>query len=443
MGSITFDSTEILNTTYAPRFVKHESVPDRELASVPLAREDGESFIGERYGKKIVQLSGIITGTSQADLESKVDGFKELFARTEKNLDIDWNGSTRRYVATCTAHKFDRDHYHLLFCPWSAEFTVLSGEGKDTTDTTCAQADGTSGTQVVYTASAPATDGQVAITLAGGKEPKPVVTLSNMNLGTAVRGIEYKNEDTGERLIITYPGSWGNARTVVIDFAAKTVVGDVVNGITKALNFFGVFPRFKIGTNNIRITPGYLVNQKSADDTVADLSSTSVVLNNNSYKKAQSFMVPYTDQTFSAVQVAASKTGSPGTMSWRIETDNNGKPSGTLVDATNSYGNFDSDGTSVAYVRGSTTSFAPFTLQANTVYWLVITASGVDGSNYHSIPIPTNSTYPRGKAMYSNDNGATWQDFSVKYDLPFQVQFGGRQATVQIYHKVQYKKTYL
>ena len=40
MGSIQFDSTEILTTAYLPRFIKHETVAERSLHTLPLARED-------------------------------------------------------------------------------------------------------------------------------------------------------------------------------------------------------------------------------------------------------------------------------------------------------------------------------------------------------------------------------------------------------------------
>src|SRR5262245_30774345 len=129
--SVSFDGTDLITTTYLPRFVKHESVGTRQLDTMALSRSDGEVLIADSRGKKTISLQGTLKGSSQSDLESKIDAFTELFSRPEKNLDIDWSGGTRRYVATCTAHAFDRDHYHLSIVPWRAEFTVLSGEGKD------------------------------------------------------------------------------------------------------------------------------------------------------------------------------------------------------------------------------------------------------------------------------------------------------------------------
>jgi hypothetical protein len=96
----------------------------------------------ERYGAKTIKLQGTIKGSSQTDLESKVDAFKELFSRPQKNLEIDWSGGTRRYIATCQHHEFDRDYYHLSIVPWTAEFIAPSGVGQDTSTTEPSDANG-------------------------------------------------------------------------------------------------------------------------------------------------------------------------------------------------------------------------------------------------------------------------------------------------------------
>src|SRR5205085_8353450 len=99
MSSVKFDSTEILDSTHLPRFVQHEDTADRALIEVSLARTDSQILIAEFYGMKVIRLQGKLKGTSQSDLETKIDTFKELFSRPEKNLDISWAGGTRRYVA--------------------------------------------------------------------------------------------------------------------------------------------------------------------------------------------------------------------------------------------------------------------------------------------------------------------------------------------------------
>jgi hypothetical protein len=435
MSSIQYDGTELLNLTYMPQFSKHESAPDRVLMSMPLAREDGEVLIAERYGKKIIYLQGTLVGTSQADLESKIDAFKELFGRPEKNLDISWNSTTRRYVATCSRHGFDRDFFHLSVVPWTAEFTVSTGDGKDTTATTAVNA-----ATVNFV---PPTPGTASVTFAGSKAPRPTITLANLDFGSLVRGFEYKNTDTGERLVVTYPGSWGNDRTATIDCDAKTVTGDAVDGITKALNFFGVFPKFKVGVNNISITCGGIVNQKSADNVLADLNTALEVMSATTRQYAQVFMVPYTDETFQGIQLAIKKTGAPGNITWRIETDNSGAPSGSLVsaDATGTITAADVT-TSTSYIIDYTTSGNPFTLAATTPYWLVVKGGAtLDASNKWEFGTAADATYARGYAKLSSDTGSTWSNFAAKTDLSFQILHGGGQGSVAISHTVTYYKT--
>jgi len=130
----TFDSVNILADPYVPRFIKHESSPERDLSLMELAREDGSVIIAEKFGVKHITLQGVIYGSTQADLETKIDAFKELFSRDAKNLDIGWASGTRRYVATCVKHSFDRDSFHVSICPWTADFIVPEGIGKDTTE---------------------------------------------------------------------------------------------------------------------------------------------------------------------------------------------------------------------------------------------------------------------------------------------------------------------
>jgi len=133
--TILFDTVDISTDPYVPRFIKHETVPERILSLMELARENGSVIVAEKYGVKHILLQGIIYGSTQVDLETKIDTFKELFSREAKDLDISWEAGTRRYVATCVSHKFDRDYFHISICPWTADFIVPEGVGKDTTRT--------------------------------------------------------------------------------------------------------------------------------------------------------------------------------------------------------------------------------------------------------------------------------------------------------------------
>lgn len=439
MTSVQFDSTEILNSTYTPRFAQHESAPDRVLDLAPLAQEGGSVLVSERYGEKRIVVQGVLSAASAAALEAAIDSFKELFSRIEKNLDISWGGSTRRYVATCVRHTFNRDHYNINFVPWTAEFVVPSGEGKDTTTTTPNEAEALSVTPSVNYDT-------TTVVIAGSKAPKPTITFAGADFAS-IKGMEYKNEDTGERLIVTYPGDWSaGGDAVVINCDAKTVRGDVVDGVDKPLNFYGIFPRFAIGTNNIRLTLGGIVNQKSTEESVADISGNLNMITTNMWG-GQSFQVPYTDGTFQGIILGIKKASSPGTITWRIETDDAGEPSGTLADA-NATGTIlaSAVGTSYGYVKSIAS--AAFELDANTPYWLVVKAAGVDATNKYQYGHlgEDDSAYPRGRGKFTTDGGTTWQDLNTpgaKMDFVFGVLFGGGLATETCDHTVAYNKTYL
>ena len=434
MASITYDSTEILNTTYAPRFVKHESDPEREIQSFVPTREDGEVLVSERFGTKRIILSGILSGSDQDDLEGKIDAFKELFSRLEKNLDIEWEGGTRRYVATCERHDFDRDHFNIAFVPWTATFIVLSGEGKDTSETLARD-------EEIVGVTTPGTD---AFTLSGSKPPRPVITIEGANFNSVTKGIEYKNTDTGERIVVTRDESWPTVAVVTIDCEKKRVDTQIMTTVEDG-PFYGVFPKFRVGTNNVQISAGDIVNQKSPDDVLGD-TDTSSLLNGVNDFFAQGFVVPYRDVTFQGITVVLDKAlGSPGDVTIRVETDADGEPSGNLADTSGSGSTMtisSGDIGAKGYVTGYTA--APFTLEANTKYWIVVSAAGVDGSNRYDIYYALTSAgiYTKGVALLTTDAGGTWTD-GAEENLAFRVLFGGKAGGASVLHTVAYKKTYL
>jgi hypothetical protein len=430
--SIQYDSTELLNTTYRPQYSKHESAPERFLNSLPLARSDGEALISERYGTKTIYLKGVLTGSSQDDLESKIDAFKELFSRTEKNLDISWNGGTRRYVASCKSHAFDRDFYHISIVPWTAEFTVLSGEGKATSTTTALN-------EHAVTVTTPGSD---SFTLTGTKPARPVITIKGNNF-SGQSGVEYKNTDTGEKLVFCLPtGQFGNTDIVVIDCDARTVKYSNDGGSTYITeNFYGVFPAFKVGTNNVQITVGDIVNQTSLEASVSDLGSFPL-LTATTHRLAQSFSVPYTDATFRRAKLALVKSGTPsGNITVEIQADNGGKPSGSAVTNGSATITPASVSTSAAYV---TATFSDrVTLSANTKYWLVISAaSTVDGSNSYGWG-GTSGNYPGGKYKKSTDSGASYSEPTAGFGLAFKILYGNAADTSSVKHSVVYTPLYL
>jgi hypothetical protein len=434
MASIKFDNTELITTSNFPRFVKHESDPERDITSLTLAREDGEAFIDERYGIKKITLQGVIIGATQTALETAIDTMKELMSRVEKNLDIVYAGGTRRYVATCSNLEFDRDHFHILFCPWTAEFTILSGEGKDTADTTPLN-------EHSVTTTTPGTD---SFTMAGTKPGRPVITLKGANWPSGVRGVEYENTDTGEKIIITRNSSWNNDDQIIIDCDQKKISDDCGGLVSLAVDgkFYGVFPKFKIGTNNIKITVGGITIQKTLEANADDVSG-DLIIDDDTDMMAQSFSVPYADSTFKGIIMALKKAGTPGNMTIRIETDDGGKPSGTLADANATFTIAAADiGTSRAYITKYSTNL--WGLSGNTKYWIVISGASLSaGNEFGAAMTLAAGKYPGGSVKYTTDGGSTWTPQSATSSLVFKILYGGAVGASTVKHTVAYKKTYL
>lgn len=432
MSSVKFDGTEIIGSTYIPRFVKHESNPDREINAADLTGEDGSVFISTRWGKKIIRLQGIITGATQAELEDNIDDFKELFAREEKNLDIGWNGTTRRYVATCIKHEFDRDYFNLLFVPWTAEFMVLSGEGKGITETTALD----SGS---FAVSSPATQ---IFTIAGSKPPKPKIKItldSGYPSPASGMGIELKN-DAGDKLIVTRksPTSyWSSGDYIRFDFSLKKVYSTLGGRSSEEeLDFYGSFFKLLIGTNNIIVTIGGIVNQKNYID--GALTDNGFIINSSNIRCAQSFRVNKTDKTFQGIELYIKKVGSPESVVYiDLVKDNNGKPTGSTV-ATFSIpaGSITTD-----YSYQKAYSASPFELEDGKNYWILV-GSSTNSSNYFVWATAGTDTYARGYRSWSDDAGSTWND-EKSDDHIFRILFGGKPNIGSAKCLITYYKTYL
>jgi phage-related protein len=416
MTSVKFNGTEICNSSYIPRYVKHESAPERDVSVLQLAREDGAVFISEKYGSKTIIVSGKLTATSRENLENAIDNFKSLFADEEKNLDISWNDTTRRYVATCISHNFDRDYFHDLFVPWTAQFLVSSGIGKDTTETEAL--DGVSANPK-YTGS---------VSFSGSAKPLPSIKLTFGTNWSNAYGIKFENTDKEEEIIVNYSDGFSDGDELIIDCENKTVT---IND--EEIPFYRVFPTFDIGSNNIEISAGDIIDQifDCAGKTFYTGSATYNEAWGNDYV-AQSFSVPRTDETYQGLTLFLRKPVGTGADNGvlEIQTDSDGAPSGVAVsDAefviTNGDITESSDFGGGAWLTVNSSN--KFTLSANTLYWIVLKINGDSEDTYiiWDRIQGSEATYGRGFAARTTDGGTNWTNI-VNADRPFKLLFGGK-----------------
>jgi phage-related protein len=230
--NIAFDNVSLNNDPYQFTELDHEKSAPRETFMYDLARERGGVIVGDNYKPKEVVITGRIIGDDKNALESNIDSFKELMARFNKNLDLDYASGTRRYVATPTDVNIDRKYFNLSFVPFRVTFLVPSGVGEDITQTASIQ---NGITDSPY-------DG--SINIGGSAYPMPKVEVI---IASITAGIDISFQCNGDKITLT--NSLVANDVIVFDVQNKKVT---LNGAEK--DYTGVFPKFNVGTNNYIIT---------------------------------------------------------------------------------------------------------------------------------------------------------------------------------------------
>lgn len=229
---LQYDGVDLMSDPYIIRNLPHDSWPTRKWETQQFTRESGVAVLDYQFAEKSFTINGKITGTSKENLEANIDSAKELFSRTLKNLDIGYSSGTRRYKAY--VNKFDasqRDFFHLLFVPFTAEFIIPSGFGIDATISNSLIEDVTT------------TPYNGTLTIAGTFPPKPKITIT-INSGTSITGLSFMVN--GDKINITQALTSNDI--IVIDCNVKKVT---FNGVE--IDYAGLFPRFLIGSNSYQI----------------------------------------------------------------------------------------------------------------------------------------------------------------------------------------------
>jgi hypothetical protein len=121
----------------------------------------------------------------------------------------------------------------------------------------------------------------------------------------------------------------------------------------------------------------------------------------STYRRAQSFQVTAGILSQFTVNFAAN-TGTPtGTVTWEIQTDNAGNPSGTVLQT----GTF----TPTASTNNTVTVTSGIYMSASTTYWLVLSSTSAQSSNnYWGLNSNASGTYALGVFKADINNANTW-----------------------------------
>ena len=439
MNSVKFDSVELISSTYNVSRVLDNTTPERKINTIETEGVDGAVIVSDRFGSKTIEIKGILVGTSESDLQDKIDTANELFSRKGVNLDIiPDSGSTRRYVVRLIgAVEYNRDFYNIDYVPFRLKLFVFDGVGKDTSTTTALS-------NLNTTLERDPASGSDTINFAGSADPKPEITFTLDTIGK-LDLITINDDDSGEEMSIEIDGDYSASDEIVVDLENQTVKKDGVD-----VPFLGNIPTFLKGDNDLHVTyqgATYILDQEQITS-----HSTGLAVGNPSgtkYCQAQSF-IPSQSGYLSQLKIWAGKTGTPGNLQVQVYSDNGDLPFENLVSGASGFSEPESSFGAGAEVTLNDSS-PDYYLRKGVTYWLIFTTTDNVGNYYTLSGSGTTDHYSDGKLL-RYDGAVTppadpndWVDqTSVSKDMYFKTYQGqGGSADWVVDYVIDYIKRYL
>lgn len=139
--AIAFDGNNLQTTVYTTSDIDHENLPNKNANTYALAHANKSVLPFVNYPSRSITIKGNIKGTSIADCDAKMDAFKAYFNKKDANLDIGYNGGTRRYIATVQGLQVDRPK-GLTTADFTVVFICTNPFGQNTSSTSLLTASG-------------------------------------------------------------------------------------------------------------------------------------------------------------------------------------------------------------------------------------------------------------------------------------------------------------
>lgn len=250
-GEITFNSNSLQTDNIITNVIDHTSIPDQVANLYAIANANKSAIPGIDYPSKKITISGVIKGieqivddvvvqTAQNNLDTMIDTFKGYFNGKEKNLDINYGGSTRRYIATKNAISITRTG-NLVFAPFKVEFICTEPFGVDTTVTSITNTVGHTTASLTVT---PTIAGTAPYQL-------PVFTITITALTGTGDYIMLTNNNNGQEMVI-YGYGLKNGDVLIIDCVNREVT---LNGTL--IDYSGIFFELEPGANSLTYLDGF------------------------------------------------------------------------------------------------------------------------------------------------------------------------------------------
>jgi hypothetical protein len=238
--SISFDSNSLQTSSILTASIEHASLPAKEAQLYALAHGNKSTIPYVNYPNKSIRVSGKVIGSSVSNLDTLLDTFRGYFRGTDKNLDIGYGGSTRRYIATVNAISIDRPG-GLQYANFDIEFICTEPFGRNTTAASALTATGR--TAAAYT------DDHTFLGTAPFQLPIITITITAVTGGTGF--LKFANSGNGQGILITGQ-TFAADDIVIINCEEKSVT---LNG--EDIDFIGAFPEFPPGDQSFSYTDGF------------------------------------------------------------------------------------------------------------------------------------------------------------------------------------------
>ncbi len=229
---IVFNGYSLQNTSIITSTLDYDDLGNVELNAFNYPRDDGGGVLNKYYRGRTITLKATIKASTASDFNDLIDEIKQNLKQTSGYLDIRVNSEIRRIRATVTKTDFNRDHYHITFCPLVVTFTVLEPFFY------------AYNAQSFWYLAKTATFSE-EITHRGTADSDPVFYFI-FGTGTSVTAITLTNPDT-TTLVIT--NTFAINDVLIIDAGNKIVTK---NGTQ--IDYTGVFPSFTPGSNPFTFT---------------------------------------------------------------------------------------------------------------------------------------------------------------------------------------------
>lgn len=237
-SAIEFNGYSLQSASIVTQTLRHDSMPRRDLSIARNVRNHGGLILNDTEEVKLITISGILTASTAALLETLIDEVKMTLIPKEGNLDVmNAAGVTKRYVATLVngENMFERrEGWNITVCPFDLTFACYDPFGKS----------------ILYSSDAffgqTLLDMDGSINVSGTFEAEGVLIFL-FNAASSVTALTFTNTTRGESITVTHALAAGDV--LQIDGEQKEVL---LNGV--AIDYDGVFPIFDVGDNSCNVT---------------------------------------------------------------------------------------------------------------------------------------------------------------------------------------------